>query len=332
MGYSGKGTVLVMTLAEYEDRFSRLIVNVRNGRASPHKICMLLAILDLARGGGLPENRVFFAPPLLERYARFFDAVRSPGDHANLYFPFFHLAGKLRGGTPSFWHLQPLPGREGQLNALKAARSAGDITCNVAYATLDDQLFELLKVPGAIDALGDAISRRWFDRGLEELRTVVARSSEISRYELQLRAAGGVQVREPSPPAYVRDPAFRRVVTELYDYRCAATGVRILLMPSGEAMVEAAHLHPFHEAGDDDPRNGVALSPDMHWAMDKNLIAPGPDYKWHVSATLDARVPDYAGLLSLKGMPIFLPAEPRMYPKRDALEWRLNRLRSSGES
>ena len=82
-------------------------------------------------------------------------------------------------------------------------------------------------------------------------------------------------------------------MTQAYDYRCAATGLRILL-PGGEAMVEAAHLHPFAEAGDDDPRNGIALTPDMHWAMDRHLIAPGP--------------------------------EPRLYPKQDALAWRVRQL------
>ena len=321
-----------MSLATYEESVARLIVNVRDGRASPHKICMLLAVLDLARGGGLEENRILFAPPLLERYARFFAAVRGPGDRANPYFPFFHLAGKLRGGAPSFWHLQPLPGREDVLAALNSARSPIDITSNVAYATLDTELFALLQRPPDIEALGEAISQRWFDRGLSELRAVVARSSEISRYEQQLRAGAALQAREPTPPAYVRDPAFRRVVTQLYDYRCAATGLRILLMPSGEAMVEAAHIHPFHEAGDDDPRNGLALSPNMHWAMDKNLIAPGPDFKWYVSSTLDSRVPDFAGLLSLQGKPLFLPTEARMYPKREVLDWRLDRLRDAGWS
>ncbi len=37
-----------MTLAAYQDKLRRLNVNVRAGRASPHKICMLLAVLDLA--------------------------------------------------------------------------------------------------------------------------------------------------------------------------------------------------------------------------------------------------------------------------------------------
>jgi putative restriction endonuclease len=317
-----------MSLKVYQDKLTRLIVNVRDGRASPHKICMLLAVLDLARGGGLPENRIFFLPPLLERYSRFFTAVRAPEDHPNPCYPFFHLAGNLRGGSPSFWHLQPMPGREAALAALKTARSPSDITSNVAFASLDPEMFDLLQSAPAIDALGEAISQRWFDRGLGDLQAVVASSSEISRYEKTLRDGLTLVVAEPSPPAYVRDPAFRRVVTQLYDYRCAATGVRFLL-PGGEAMVEAAHIHPFHEAGDDDPRNGLALNPNMHWALDKNLIAPGPDLKWHVSTTLDARIPDFAMLLELRGKPLFLPSEIRMSPKREGLEWRLERLRET---
>lgn len=123
----------------------------------------------------------------------------------------------------------------------------------------------------------------------------------------------------------MRDPAFRRVVTQVYDYRCAATGVRILL-PTGEAMVEAAHIHPFSEAGDDDPRNGLALTPNMHWAMDKYLIAPGPDLCWHVSPSLDNRIPDFNQLTSLAGRQLILPKEPRFFPKRESLAWRLQRL------
>jgi putative restriction endonuclease len=93
-------------------------------------------------------------------------------------------------------------------------------------------------------------------------------------------------------------------------------------------MVEAAHIHPFCEAGDDDPRNGLALCPNMHWAMDRNLIAPGTDLKWHVSLALDSRIPDFAALVALEGMPVFLPREPRHAPKRESLEWRMERLRT----
>jgi putative restriction endonuclease len=254
-----------MSLSEYQEKFRRLIVNRRDGRASPHKLCMLLSVLDLARAGALSKNRIVFAPNLLERYERFFAAVSAPGDHPNPYFPFFHLAGSLRGGYASFWHLRAVPGREAFLADMTSARSFSDITTNIAYVELDEPLFMLLQHPASLEALAETISTHWLDRGLQDLRFVVAASGEISHYEKRLRGLEvSLVVSETIPPAYVRDPAFRRVVTEQYDYRCAATGIRILL-PNGEAMVEAAHIHPFVEAGDDDPRNGLALSPNIQF-------------------------------------------------------------------
>lgn len=92
-------------------------------------------------------------------------------------------------------------------------------------------------------------------------------------------------------------------------------------------MVEAARIHPFSETGDDDPRNGLALTLNMHWAMDRNLIAPGPDYLWHVSKAIDRRIPDYQPLLALAGQAVLRPKDRRMWPKQDALAWRLDRLR-----
>lgn len=314
-----------MSLAEYQEKFKRLVVNKANGRLSPHKLCMLLAVLDLARAGALPENKIYFAPPLLERYARMFRAVQAPQDHPNAYFPFFHLSGRLKGGTVSFWHLQPLAGREAVVDALQTARSTRDITENIEFAYLDRPLYELLRDPDCIDLLAEVIATHWLDRGFQDLLTIAAASRATSTYERAIRT-GSLSVTEAPPAPYIRDPAFRRVVTEVYDYRCAATGVRIVL-PSGEAMVEAAHLHPFSAAGDDDPRNGIALNPDMHWAMDKLLIAPGPDLKWHVSPILDDRIPDYRVLAGLEGRPVILPRQPRYAPKAESLEWRLLQLR-----
>ncbi len=65
-------------LTEYQEKFKRLVVNKTGGRASPHKICMLLAVLDLARSGALSGNEIHFAPPLLERYNRLFAAIKTP--------------------------------------------------------------------------------------------------------------------------------------------------------------------------------------------------------------------------------------------------------------
>lgn len=314
-----------MSLSTYQEKFTNLRVNITAGRASPHKICMLLALLDLAKSGGLISNRIEFGPAILERYTDFFLAVQGPTDRLNPYYPFFHLSGNLKDGSDSFWHLIARPGKENILSSLKTATKASDITDNVDHAQLDPELFVLLQDESSVEALAKTIARHWLDRGLQELKQVMGTSTEISRYEKQIRSGTG-SLKAQTLPEYVRSPAFRRVVTQLYDYRCAATGLRFLLS-TGEAMVEAAHIHPFHEAGDDDPCNGLALTPNMHWAMDRNLIAPGPDLKWHVSSLVDARIPDNAVFADLKNKPLILPADRRMIPKRDALEWRLERLR-----
>lgn len=317
-----------MSLAAYEDKFRQLNVNQTGGRYSPHKICMLLAVLDLARSGALTENRIEYSPALLERFREYFDAVRAPGDHPKPNYPFFHLKGSLRGRRPSFWHLKAKPGKEAVLRGMRSARSPRDILDNIDYAYLDAELFLLLQEPDALDRLSTTLAETWFHRGLDELGTVVDIKSQVSNYERRLRQLGKVIKDESRPPAFVRNPAFRRVVTEMYDYRCAATGLRIVL-PDGCAMVEAAHLIPFGDSGDDDPRNGLALTPDMHWAMDQYLIAPDPDYRWQISPRLDARIPDHQVFSRLAGELLILPKEARWYPRRDALEWRLKAMRSA---
>lgn len=314
-----------MSIEEYKRKLTQLNVNQVHGRASPHKICMLLAVLDLARSGALQENRITFSPGLLERYSHYFNAVRAPEDHPNPYFPFFHLKGRLANHGESFWHLYPLPGREAVVQEMRTARSSSDITNNISHVELDHELFELLQDSKSVDRLSDALATHWFDRGLSDLNTVVAQGKQISSYEHRLRDLEVGNLAEASPPACVRNPAFRRIVTDIYDYRCAATGLRLVL-PDGTAMVEAAHIHPFSNSGDDDPRNGLALTPDMHWAMDAALIAPGPDYKWHVSKQLDSRIPDHRVFTELEGKALFLPREQRMYPRQDVLEWRIGIL------
>lgn len=316
---AGQDREASVSLTDYIHRFQHLNVNQAHGRASPHKICMLLALLDLARSGALKQNSIPYDAGLLERYQLYFNAVKSARDHSNPYFPYFHLRSE------GFWHLHAVPGREVVLDAMKTAASHKAILENVARVSLDEELFALLQSETNIEALGNALAAKWFDRGLQDLTAVVAQGKKISSYEQKLRDLQLGEKEVQDAPEFVRNPAFRRIVTEIYDYRCAATGRRLIL-PNGIAMVEAAHIHPFSEAADDDPRNGLALTPDMHWAMDKYLIAPGPDYKWHVSKSLDDRIPDYRILTDLAGKSLFLPTEQRMYPKRETLEWRLQRL------
>ncbi len=306
-----------MRLDEYATAFAKLRVNTARS-SSPHKPCMLLAMLDLAEAGTLATNEIHYLPNLLERYDAYFDIVRSATDHANPYFPFFHLRGD------NFWHLIPVTGRESQLAVMHTARSHADIQENIDHVELDADLYRYVCDPSARAALRSALIERWFADKAPELNRALALRSEEDAYELTLREG------TPSPYAVtqrVGQAAFRNVVLQAYDYRCAATGWR-LIVPGAWGLIDAAHLIPYAETQNNDPRNGMALTPTFHRALDQNLIAPGPDLRWHVSRVIEPRIPDNRPLVELDGKEVIFYGEPKYRPSAKSLEWRMQNLRA----
>ncbi len=230
-------TTLPDDLARYLKAFRTLHVNRAGGRASPHKPCMLLAVLGMAEAGDLGQNQIRFDPALLERYMKFFAAVRSESDHANPHYPYFFLKSE------GFWHLEPLPGREAVVEAMATARSPATITGNIAWVSLDPELHALLLAEPSRTALREELLVAWFGSRREALQAVLDDERGIDRYQTQLRdsAAGKYALPGDAPAQAARSAAFRRIVSENYDYRCAASGWRIIL-PEGRVMVEAANV------------------------------------------------------------------------------------------
>jgi putative restriction endonuclease len=147
--------------------------------------------------------------------------------------------------------------------------------------------------------------------------------------EQNLLTAGQDGLTGRMPPG--RDAAFRRTILEVYDYRCAACGMKVRVDRS-TSLVEAAHLIPFVESRNDKPTNGMALCPNHHWAMDRHLIAPCPDPKrpagvWQVNgARLDDRIDGQRDLMALKNQPVIPPSEEKFYPAIESLRWRERHL------
>ena len=308
-----------MSIDSYIQQFGKLKVNKRGEHESPHKPCMVLAVIGMAEAGLLKENKIYFMPPLLDRYLEIFNIVKTETDHPNPYFPFFHLRSER------FWHLSPKKERSAVLEAMSTARSYADITDNIEYAYLDPELYDGLKNAITRSDLRAYLITRWLGSYGKKLQGIL----DQDQYEKNLRDSVETGIKELPVKEYekaARDTAFRRIVTEAYDYRCAASGKRIVL-PGDIVMVEAAHLIPFSETHDDDPRNGIALTPDYHWALDRNIIAPGPDYRWHISKMVDERIADNRPLVELDGKELILPRDKRFWPREDALKSRLQSLK-----
>ena len=131
-------------LQNYVKAFSRLNVNRARGKVSPHKPVMLLAVLELAETGLLKVNKIDYSQHLLDLFRSFFQAVQKPSDSCNPYFPFFHLRSE------PFWNLKPISGKEAVVDALSTVRGPSQITDNIEYAVLDDNLFTKKKLRGQI--------------------------------------------------------------------------------------------------------------------------------------------------------------------------------------
>lgn len=174
-----------------------------------------------------------------------------------------------------------------------------------------------------------------------EFHRELLRDSIISRFfpqhRMELRAIHRDALRGTQPQPMVaeslaeyirqRSAAFRKVVVEIYDFQCAACGLRVRIPPESLTFVDAAHLIPFSETGNDHPSNGIALCKNHHWALDRNLIAPGEDLRWHVSPRIiPNRSTGEAALAQLEGARLLPVHDKRFQPNPSALKYRHERL------
>lgn len=112
----------------------------------------------------------------------------------------------------------------------------------------------------------------------------------------------------------IRSAAFRGHVLDAYDSRCAVTGLR-MINGGGRAEAQAAHIWSVADGGPDIVQNGIALSATAHWLFDRHLISLDEDHGLLVS---DNQVPrELTRLFPPSGMPVHLPADPRLRPHAD---------------
>ncbi len=306
-------------LQDYLRMFDGLIVNKSYGVVAPHKPCLLLAVIDLVESGAITDGCVRYTPALTEIFGKYFAIVAKPKQHDRPWVPFNHLTG-------SFWKIIVKKGREADFARIREP-SLRQTEQYIEYAEIDFELFKYMQSFQGREAMRERLIAKWFPDHRRKLKEIVAFHRESNSYERRLReaVASVPAVHEAPPSANARDGAFRRLVLEAYDYRCAASGWR-LIVPESRILVQAAHLIPHSESQDDDPRNGIALTPNFHWALDQHIIAPGPDMKWHLSEAVDERIADNQPLIELRGKDVIVPSKQSMLPRKDALEWRLERL------
>lgn len=126
-----------MSLLDYERRLAELRMNRRGGNTSPHKVALLLAVLDLIEQGVITRNVIYFDAALQSAFSVRFDEIKGANDRNHPHLPFFHLRSE------GFWHHHLRPGKSLSYQQLKTASTPNVIKEQIEYAYVDDELFEL---------------------------------------------------------------------------------------------------------------------------------------------------------------------------------------------
>ncbi len=120
-----------------------------------------------------------------------------------------------------------------------------------------------------------------------------------------------------------RDTRFRSDVLLGYRFTCALTGYS--LCTNKEYMIEAAHIHEHSKSGNDDPRNGLALTPDAHWMFDAGLWTAEPVDGAYVVCVASGRYKEQSVhdrvLARHNGQKLYLDGVSGLFPDPACFEW-----------
>ena len=114
--------------------------------------------------------------------------------------------------------------------------------------------------------------------------------------------------------------AFRTLVTDVYQRRCAVTGERAL------PVLQAAHIRPVTQEGQHEITNGLLLRSGIHTLYDRGYLTVTPDLRFRTSRRLKVDYDNGDDYRKYEGGQLWVPADPAARPDPRVLEWHADRV------
>lgn len=278
---------------------------------APHKPLMIFSVMDLIEMGVLTDQWVTYDAELVTRFRDYWDhVVERRKNQPEITMPFNALGGE----RDAIWERYDESGNP----------SKSKLTTRLCR--LDAELFDCLLDPGFRLAARKAIIAAYFtppeQAGLcARFGLPVPDTAEMIEFAKDRDAFKASQKKG-------RAIGFRAEVGSGYRYTCALTG-RFLQCTSGY-IVQACHIHQHAKSGNDDPRNGLALTPDAHWMFDRGLWtaeARGDDFIVRVAkGHFKEGLIDDRTLFDHEGKPLVFHPQARLRPGAEFLGWHGERV------
>lgn len=106
----------------------------------PHKLVMLLSVIEMMERGLITENKIYLSEKLIEIFEKIFHLVKRKDDLCQPGPPFFHLR------TSGFWYHKIRPEKQEDYHKLSTTGGGlGIINEYIEYAYFRQDIYELLQ-------------------------------------------------------------------------------------------------------------------------------------------------------------------------------------------
>ncbi len=209
--------------------------------------------------------------------------------------------------------LQEMRGRVEKYRRVESERST-DYT--IGCILIEEPFFfeEVDWIPSPTDWSPNIVQGKRYDLSVEPGRSIwdaIQERRGMSVVRDEARTIGEPALIQPR----LGQGAFRILVTDGYERRCAFTGERTL------PALDAAHIRPFSHVLEHRPDNGLLLRRDLHALFDRGYLTVTPEHEIEVSRRIKEEFENGKDYYRLHGTKMRLPKAPFISPDRSALEW-----------
>ncbi len=291
---------------------------------APHKPILLLAVIEGFEKGYQWGREVAISEELLTSFHDYWKILVDTGNDANFSLPFFHLGSEKSG----IWQLKSFGGKEIPVTKSNSIKSFRALRETVECAVLSDELAQALQNSVSRNEIKLNLLERYFpEKTSNLLKSPVLYSDSVKKDILYdpaenyarkvIRKFEQMNQVEREEELILRSHIFRKAVLEIYDGRCAISGMK-LEFGKNAIMIDACHIIPFADAQGDTISNGIALSPTLHRAFDRGLVSVNEDYRVLIHPRLTDYFPE-VGISHFNHQELHLPNDSRFYPSLEKL-------------
>lgn len=285
---------------------------------APHKPILLLSLFEQL-GEQTIHDKILIDKNLVDKFKKNWQLLINTSHRNNILLPLHHLSDGLG------WELiskkgEPIKDKFSSLKKMESQVAFGRFS-NTFTEFLNSEELRFLFISVVLDTyFPDRKDNYWSNM---DSNPMVEYFQKIETQILQ-ESKEKYWTKEKSKFQFHRDWKFKDFVKKAYQNTCCISKLQV---DPNYGIIEACHILPHAEFGNDSIHNGITLCVNLHKAFDNGLISIGKDYEviFNKKKFFNENNSPY-NLSQFKNQKILLPPNKNHYPYQEFLQWHRNKF------